>query len=154
MILTFPGIGGLHPIVLDQDGQVEVAPGVFDPRLWTSIMASSALQNNTLEQLDLTGLELFELLKTHDAVLETNRPNTFGRANAASIGVTATPETTGVRIDTVSEGVIIRGEAFDIIGNVPGSELEDRQAATDTAAVFVNIDQNLNEVLTVTLIRP
>jgi hypothetical protein len=154
MILTFPGIGGLHPIVLDQDGQVEVAPGVFDPRLWTSIMASSALQNNTLEQLGLTGLELFELLKTHDAVLEPSRPNTFGRANAASTGVTATPETTGIRIDTVSEGVIIRGNTFDIIGNVPGSETEDRQAASNTAAVFVNIDQNLNEVLTVTLIRP
>src|SRR5690606_25567916 len=140
MILTFPGVGGLHPIVLDQDGQVEVAPGVFDPRLYTSLIASSALQNNTLEALNLTGLELFDLLKTHDAVLEPERPNTFGRANAASLGETFRPEVTAIRIDTVSQDVIIRGDAFNIIGG-PVTQANDRQIADEIGAVFVNIDQ-------------
>jgi hypothetical protein len=149
MILTYPGIGGIHPIVLDQDGQVEVAPGVFDPRLWTSIMASSALESSQENQVDLTGLELFDFLKTHDAVLELNRANTFGMANAtANPGLDGT--STNITVDTVANGVIVRTEIANIIGT--GNDVSKRQEADETGAVFVNINHQTNEIITVTQI--
>ncbi len=145
MILTYSGTGGIHPIVLDQDGQVEVAPGVFDPRLWTSIMASSALQDDQLQEDNLTGLELFELLKTHDAVLEINRPNTFGRANSSADDFETVPT---VQIDTVANGQIVRTEVSNIIGS--GNSVSKRQQADEIGAVFVNIDHQNNDILTAT----
>lgn len=151
MALVYPGVGGLHPIVLDQDGQVEVAPGVFSPRLWVSVIASTLLQNNTLEQTGLTGLQFFDVLKTHDAVLETTRPNTFGRANISTDGQIARPAVNGLLVDTVSQGAIVRGPVFNIIG--AGTASEKRQTADEVGAAFVNIDQDLNEILTVTLIQ-
>jgi hypothetical protein len=151
MALVYPGAGGLHPIVLDQDGQVEVAPGVFSPRLWVSVIASTLLQNNTLEQTGLNGLEFFDLLKTHDAVLETTRPNTIGRANISTDGQVVRPAVNGLLADTVSQGVIVRGPVFSIIG--AGTEADKRQVADEAGAVFVNIDVDLNEILTATLIE-
>ncbi len=147
MILTYPGTGGIHPIVLDQDGQVEVAPGVFDSRLWASVMASSALQDIQPTEMGLTGLELFELLKTHDSVVEASRPNTLGRANATAnpglVGIV-----TNITIDTVANGVIIRNQVDDIIGS--GNDVSKRQQADEIGAVFINIDPANNEIITVT----
>jgi len=152
LALVYPGEGGLHPIVLEDDNQIEVAPGIFHPRLRVGILASSLLQNNPTEQSGLTGLEFFEVLKTHDAVLEPERPNTFGRANASTLGEASNPDLTSIRIDTVSQDVIIRGDVTNIIGPSGTTEVEDRQVADEMGAVFVNIDQELNEILTVSLI--
>jgi hypothetical protein len=152
MALIYPGTGGLHPVVLDQDGQVEVSPGLFSPRLWVSVLASTLLQNNEeLSQTNLTGLEFFDLLKTHDAILESERPNTFGRANAGTLGDVSRPAVNTLLLGTVSQNEIIRDVADNIIG--AGTENEKRQVADGVAAVFVNIDQDTNEILTATLIE-
>jgi hypothetical protein len=150
MALIYPGVGGLHPVVLGEDGQVEVSPGVLDPRLWVSILASSLLQNNQLSQTGLNGLQFFDLLKTHDAVVETARPNTFGRANAATLGDVVRPAVNSLLIGTVSQGDIIRTQVDDVVGS---GESTDKLAVADKAgAVFVNIDQATNQIITVTLI--
>jgi len=141
LVLVNPGTGGIQPIVLDEDG-------VITDRLSASIIASTLLQPNNLDVEGLTGAEFFDYIKTHDAVLETDRDNTFGRANAASQGDSFRPEFDNIRIDAIAHTIILRGDAFDIIGS--GQQDSKRTNAVDTAAVFVNIDPELNEILTVT----
>ena len=77
LVLIDEGTGGIHPVVLDQDS-------VITNRLSAGIMASTLLQADNVDQAGLTGGEFFDYMKTHDALLEINRVNTFGRANAAS----------------------------------------------------------------------
>ena len=141
LVLIQPGTNGLHPVVLNQDG-------VITPSLSASILASTLLQADNVNVSGISGAELFDTLKTHDAVLEQERLNTFGRANAASAGDNFRPSFTNILIDTVSNGVILRGPAYDIIG--AGQNDSKRVLAVETAAVFVNIDPVLNEILTVT----
>ncbi|HSC25262.1 MAG TPA: hypothetical protein VLB80_03550 [Candidatus Babeliales bacterium] len=144
IVLIEPGVGGVQPIVLDQDGMIS-------SRLSAGVMASTLLESANETIAGLSGAELFDYFKTHDAVLEADRDNAVGRANAASQGDSFRPEFENIRIDTVANGMIIRGPAFDIIG--AGQQDSKRRAAMDTAAVFVNIDPELNEILTVTNIE-
>jgi len=143
MVLIFPGEGGLHPVVLDQDGMIT-------PRLSVGILASSLLQADQMNHIDITGAELFDLLKTHDAVLETNRDNTIGLANAATSGENLGSPFDTMLVDTVSQGVILRTSVFDIIGS--GTEDSKQQASIKAGAVAVNIDPSTNQILTVTMI--
>jgi len=143
-----PGQGGVHPIVLEQDG---FAPNqITSGRLVPSILASSLLQAANVNQEGLSGLQFFVAFKTHDAVLEPERDNAFGRANAASAGATFRSTFHDIRIDTVIEGEIVRGDAYDIIGE--GTEASRRQTAIEAAAVFVDIDATIGEILTASLI--
>jgi hypothetical protein len=143
-VLVEPGGGGIHPIVLDQDG-------VLSNRLNASIMASTLLQTDNVDQAGLTGAQFFDYMKTHDALLEINRVNTFGRANVASQGDSFRPDFDGARLDAVIEGNIVRGALYDLFG--PGTEDSKRRDAVDTAAVFVDIDPALGEILTATNIQ-
>jgi len=144
IVLINPGDGGVQPVVRDQDG-------VITPRLSAGIMASSLLQAGNVDVSDLSGAQFFDYIKTHDAVTEATRPNTIGRANAASEGSSFRPEFVNILVDTVSNGIIVRGPVFDIIG--AGQNDSKRRNAIDTAAVFVNISSDLNEILTVTNIE-
>ena len=144
IVLIRPGSGGVHPIVLDQDGDIT-------NRLSASIMASTLLQQPNVDVEGLTGAEFFDYMKTHDALVEFDRVNTFGRANAASQGDSFRPEFDGARIDAVISGIIIRGALYDLFGE--GQEESKRRNAIDTAAVFVNIDPDLGEILTATNIE-
>jgi len=146
LVLVEQGVGAIHPVVLNDDGQVEVASGVFSTRLQSSILASTLLQAANVDQKGLSGLALFEAFKTHDAVLDTNRDNAFGRANAAVTGENFRSTFTDIRINTVINGGIVRGDAFDIIG--AGTDASKRQTAVEAAAVFVNIDPAISEILT------
>jgi hypothetical protein len=139
-VLVEPGVGGIQPVVLVQDGFIT-------DRLSSSIMASTLLQTDNVDVVGLSPAAFFDYFKTHDAQLETTRDNTFGRANAASQGDSFRPGFQNIRVDTVSLGVILRIKAFDIGG--VGQEDSKRQNAVDTAAVFVNIDPVLNEIVTI-----
>jgi len=144
IVLVETGTTGIHPIVLDQDG-------VITARLSASIMASTLLQTDNVDTEGLTGAAFFDYFKTHDALLEMDRDNTIGRANAASHGDSFRPEFDGARLGAVINGVIVRGALYDLFG--PGEEDSKRRNAIDTAAVFVNIDPTLGEVLTATNIE-
>jgi hypothetical protein len=137
-------IAGLQPVVLSQDG-------VITPNLSASIMASTLLQLDNVDVAGLTGAEFFDYFKTHDATLEVDRINTLGRANAASQGDSFRPEHQNIRVDTVSLGVILRIPAYDIGGL--GQNDAKRRNAIDTAAVFVNIDPVLNQIVAVSNIE-
>jgi hypothetical protein len=117
-------------------------------RLIAGIMASTLLQTTNVDQAGLNGIGFFNYMRTHDAVLDQSRINTLGRANAASQGDSFRPEFDGARLDTVIEGKIVRGALYDLFG--PGQEDSKRRNAIDTAAVFVNIDSTLLEILTAT----
>ena len=144
IVLVEPGIGGVQPVVLEQDG-------IITDRLSASIMASTLLQTDNVDIAGLTGPAFFDYVKTHDATLEVDRLNALGRANAASQGDSFRPEHQNIRLDTVSLGVILRAEAFDIVG--VGQDDAKRRNAIDTAAVFVNIDPVLNLIVTATNIE-
>lgn len=144
MVLVEQGTGGIHPIVLDQDGFIT-------DRLNAGIMASTLLQVANVDTNGLSGAQFFDYMKTHDALLEFARQNTFGRANVASQGDSFRPEFDGARLDTVSNGIIIRGALYDLFG--PGTEESKRRNAVDMAAAFINIDPSLNEILTATNIE-
>lgn len=139
MVLVEEGTGGIHPVVLDQNG-------VLSDRLTAGIMASTLLQPANVDQEDLTGAEFFDYMTTHDAALDQNRTNALGRANVAAQGDSFRPDSDGARIDAVINGVIVRGPLFDILGE--GDEDSKRKNAIDTAAIFINIDPTLNEILT------
>ena len=144
LVLVSSGTGGIQPVVLVQDG-------VITSRLSASIMASTLLQ---LDNVDVTGLSasaFFDYFKTHDAILEFNRINTLGRANAASQGDSFRPEHQNIRLGAVSLGAILRVEAFDIVG--VGQNDSKRRNAVDTAAMFVNIDPTLNQIVSATNIE-
>jgi hypothetical protein len=144
IVLVEPGTGGIHPVVLDQDG-------VLTDRLSSSVMASTLLQEENVDQAGLDGAQFFDYIKTHDALVEIDRVNTFGRANVASQGDSFRPDFDGARFDTVVNGGIIRSVLYDLFG--PGMEDSKRRDAIDTAAVFVDIDPVLGEVLTATNIQ-
>jgi hypothetical protein len=139
IVLVEEGNGGIHPVVLGQDGFIT-------DRLSVGIMASTLLQPINDDQSGLTGAEFFEYIKTHDAALDQDRINTLGRANVASQGDSFRPEFDGARIDAVIEGVIVRGVLYDLFG--PGTEESKRRNAIDVGAVFVDIDPTLGEILT------
>ncbi len=141
IVLIQPTVGGLQPIVLTQDGEIT-------SNLSASIIASTELQPDNVDVSGLTAVEFFEYIKTQDASVIVPRDNTYGRANAASQGDSFRPQFQNIRIDTVSQGVIIRTPAYNIIGL--GEENSKRDNAIDTGAVFVNIDQSLNEIVTIT----
>src|SRR5438477_1451293 len=138
------GIGGIHPVVLDQSG-------VMSNRLIAGVMASTLLQADNIDQEGLTGIEFFNYFKTYDAVQSQDRINALGRANVASQGDSFRPEFDAARLDAVIDGQIVRGALYDLFG--PGLEDSKRRDAIDTAAVFVNIDATLNEILTATNIQ-
>jgi hypothetical protein len=144
IVLVEVGTGGIQPVVLTQDGFIT-------DRLSASIMASTLLETDNVDVAGLNGAAFFDYFKTHDAQLETARDNTFGRANAASQGDSFRPEFQSIRVDTVGLGVILRLSVFDIIG--VGQNDSKRRNAIDTAAVFVEIDPVLNEIVTVTNIE-
>lgn len=144
MVLIEPGIGSLQPVVLAQDS-------VITDRLSSSIMASTLLQTDNLDIIGLNAAAFFDYFKTHDAVTDVDRINTLGRANAASQGDSFRPEHQNIRLDTVSQGVILRIPAFDIVG--AGENDSKRRNAIDTAAVFVDIDPVLNAIISVTNIE-
>lgn len=141
IVLIQPGVGGVQPIVLDEAGELSA-------RLTAGIMASSLLQPANEDVTGLTGAEFFDYIATQDAVADTGRDNTFGRANAASQGDNIKSEAQNIRIDAVSNDLIVRGKAFDIIG--VGQEDAKSAAAIRDAAVFVNIDPALNQIITAT----
>lgn len=141
MVLVEPGTGGIHPVVLDQNGMIT-------DRLTVGIMASTLLQPDNVDQEGLTPVEFFDFMTTHDALLDQDRVNTLGRANAASQGDSFRPEFDGALIDTVINGNIVRGPLFQLLGD--GQEDSKRREAIDTAAVAVNINGSLNEILTAT----
>jgi hypothetical protein len=143
-VFVEPGTGGIHPVVLDQDG-------IITDRLSAGIMASTLLQPANNDQAELTGAQFFDYMKTHDAVLSQDRINALGRANAATQGDSFRPDFDGARIDTVINGIIVRGPLYDLFG--PGTQESKRRTAVDAAAVFVNIDNVLNEILTATNIE-
>jgi hypothetical protein len=144
IVLVQAGTGGIHPVVLDQDG-------VITNRLSASIMASTLLQTDNVDVAGLSGAAFFDYFKTHDATLAQDRINALGRANAASQGDSFRPEFDGALLDTVISGIIVRGALYDLFG--PGEEESKRRNAIDTAAVFVNIDSDLGEILTATNIE-
>jgi len=144
IVLIEEGTGGVHPVVLDQDGEIT-------DRLSAGIMASTLLQVPNVDIEGMTGAEFFDYMKTHDALLESGRTNTIGRANVASQGDSFRPDFDGARIDAVIDGNIVRGALYDLFG--PGQEESKRRNAIDTAAVFINIDPDLNEILTATNIE-
>lgn len=141
IVLVGEATGGVQPVVLDQNG-------VISDRLTAGIMASTLLQPDNVDQANLTGAEFFDYIATHDAVLDQDRINTIGRANAASQGDSFRPEFNGALVDTVINGNIVRGPLYNLLG--VGQENSKRREAIDTAAVFVNIDGTLNEILTAT----
>lgn len=143
-VLIQPGVGGVQPIVLDEDG-------VLSSRLSAGMMASTLLQPANIDVFGLTGSQFFTYMNTADALLDVNRNNAIGRANAASQGDSFRPEFDNIRIGTVSNAAIIRSAAYDIIG--AGQQDSKRSAAVDTGAVFVNIDPALNEIITATNIE-
>ncbi len=143
-VLVEPGTGGVHPIVLSQNGQLS-------QRLTSGIMASTMLQTDNTDQAQFSGLDFFDYMVTHDAVLEFQRQNTFGRANAAASGDSFRPNYVGALLGTVSQGVILRAPLYDLFG--PGEQNSKRQNAVDSAAVSVNIDTTLNEILTATILE-
>lgn len=138
-VLVEPGTGGIHPVVLDESAQLS-------DRLTAGIFASTLLQENNVDQSGLTGAEFFDYFKTYDAVLDVDRDNAIGRANAASEGDSFRTAADPARIGLVADGSIIRGQLYDLIG--AGDEDSKRNSAIETAAVFVTIDSALNEVLT------
>lgn len=143
VVLVEPGEGGIQPIVLDQNGQLS-------DRLTVGIMASTLLQPDNVDVEGLTPVEFFDYITTQDATDgSTMRPNTFGRANAALQG--DNPLARDIRVDTVSGDTIIRARVFDIIGS--GQEDSRNEAAIQNAAVFVNIDPTMNQIVTVTNIQ-
>jgi hypothetical protein len=138
-ILVEPGTGGIHPVVLAQNG-------VITDRLTAGIMASTLLQPDNTDQAGLTATEFFEYMATQDAVSTQDRDNALGRANAASQGESFRPAFQPVLIDTVANGSIVRGPLYELLG--AGQENAKRRGAIDDAAVFVNIDGATNEILT------
>lgn len=144
IVFVLPGTGGLQPVVLDEDG------ATAQPRLSVGVMASTLLQPANVDVEGLSGAEFYDYIKTHDSVPGI-RNNTSGRANAASQGDSFRPEFDNIRVDTIANGVILRGPVYDIIG--AGQQDSKRSAAVDTGAVFVDIDPALNEILTVTNIE-
>lgn len=144
LVLVQPGSSGIHPIVLDQDG-------VITDRLSASIMASTLLQQPNVDVEGLPGAGFFDYMKTHDALLAQDRVNALSRANAASQGDSFRPDFDAARLDAVINGVIIRGALYDLIGE--GQEDSKRRNAIDTAAVFINIDDVLGEILTASNIQ-
>jgi len=143
-VLVEEGTGGIHPVVLDQNG-------VMSNRLIAGIMASTLLQTSNVDQEGLSGVGFFNFLKTYDASLSQDRINALGRANAAAEGDSFRPEFDGARLDAVINGHIVRTALYDLFG--PGTEESKRRNAIDAAAVFVNIDRNLDEILTATNIE-
>ncbi len=143
IVLVRPGqVGGIQPIVLDFAGELSA-------RLDAGIMASTLLQPDNVDVADLTGTEFFDYISTQDASdATTTRDNTFGRANAATQGDSFRPESDNIRVDTVSGDSIIRIKTFDIIG--VGQQTSKTLAAIDAAAVFADIDTNLDQIVTVT----
>ena len=144
VVLIQPVTGGLQPVVL-------TTPGVITPDLSVAIMASSLLQPANVDIAGLTSLEFFEYIQTYDASVIIARDNTYGRGNAATEGDSFRPGYQNIRVDTVSLGTILRTPVYNILGI--GPEDAKRSQAIDTAAVFVNIDQALNEIVTVTNIE-
>ncbi len=144
MVLVSEGVGGIHPVVLDQNG-------VITDRLSAGVMASTLLEPDNVDVTGLTAAEFFDYFTTHDALLSQDRINTLGRANAASQGDSFRPGFDGARIDTVINGNIVRGPLYQLLGS--GDQNSQRQDAIDVAAVFVNIDGRLNEILTATNIE-
>ena len=139
-VLIEPGTGGVHPIVLNQDGFIS-------DRLSSSIMASSLLQIDNVDTMGLTGANFFDYFKTHDALLEDTRDNTIGRANAASQGNSFRPAWVPGLLGAVANGTIVRGQIFQVLG--AGQENAKRIEAIDTAAVFAMIDPVTLEIIAV-----
>lgn len=138
--LVQPGEGSIHPVVLNQVGELT-------DRLTVGIMASSLLQPASEDLEGLTGEQLFDFFTTQDASdANSTRVNTFGRANVASQGDSFRPDAAAVRLGLVSQGEILRIEGFNILGN---NQEDASMAAIDDAAVFVDIDPELNEVVSV-----
>jgi hypothetical protein len=146
IVLVSPGeVGGLQPIVLDQNGELSLL-------LTAGIMASTLLQPDNVDVAGLTATQFFDYIATQDATDgSTTRDNTFGRANAASQGDSFRPESQDIRVDTVGGDTIIRTSVFDILG--VGQEDSKNRAAIDAAAVFVDIDPTINEIVAVTNIQ-
>jgi hypothetical protein len=144
VVLIQPVAGGLQPMVL-------ATPGVITPNLSVAIMASTLLETANVDIAGLTSSAFFDYIRTYDASVIIARDNTYGRANAASQGDSFRPGFQNIRVDTVSLGTILRTPVYNIIGT--GTQDAKRSQAIDTAAVFVNIDQSLNEIVTVTNIE-
>jgi hypothetical protein len=138
-VLVEPGGGGIHPIVLDQNG-------VLSDRLTAGIIASTLLQAENVDQAGLTGAGFFAFMRTYDAALDQDRINTLGRANAASAGDSFRPTYNAALLGAVINGQIVRAPLYDLIG--VGQQNAKRRSAIDAAAVFINIDPALNEILT------
>jgi hypothetical protein len=141
IVLVQPGEGGLQPVVLSEAGEVS-------ERLTVGMMASTLLQPSNEDVTGLTGAQFFDYIATQDAVADTDRDNTFGRANAATQGDSVKSEAQNIRIGAISDDIILRVEGFDLIG--VGQENAKSEAAIRDAAVFVNIDPALNEIITAT----
>ncbi len=154
LVVVTPGAGSVHPIVRDDDNEVVVNPTTGDthPRLRAGILASSLLQDLDEDETDITGNAFFDEFKTHDASLEVDRNNTIGRANVSQEGKGFRDARRQVRLGAVSNGSIVRTSISDIISVPGGTPSDNRNRASEVAAVFVNLSSATNTVVTATQI--
>ncbi|QQR54014.1 hypothetical protein IPH25_04150 [bacterium] len=131
--------GLLHPIILSQDNQIQVATGpldipIYHQRLRGGMLASTLLQDLSANENNVTALTYFNQLKTADALAATSARN---KANAGEVNEEDIAET--IMVGTVANGTLQREEIADIFVGIGGSSEEARKKAVEYGAVIANI---------------
>jgi hypothetical protein len=126
------GFGALHPVVLMQDNQVTVAPGVVHPRMRVGLLTSRPMMVNG----DVNGGPdfVFDTLKLQDW-------RTVGVAqNRGTAAFKTDPFATVsdlLRVAIVDVGTIGRNDIFDTADADGGTPQDRRQQAAKTGAVSI-----------------
>lgn len=145
--------GHLAPIVLDQNGQVTLTindQDVVRPRYQAGMLASTALQDNTQEELPKSALAFFDQVSTDDAF--DGFTSAHNKANAGTQGEEFRRAQESIRLGTVSQNEIVRADADDIFGGSGSADAgqgEIQEEVTEDGAAFISIDQATNTIDTV-----
>ncbi|MGB8367383.1 MAG: hypothetical protein WCD44_03425 [Candidatus Babeliales bacterium] len=142
IVLVKEGTGAVTPFVENQDDQLQVGTDengdpIFSERIRVGMLASTPLID-IVDRLALSPSEFFEAIKTLDSTVGFNSATNL--ANAATIGESFREARTAIRSGIVANGVIIRDNIFDILGD--GDAANDRDRATDLGAMFASVLEN------------
>lgn len=142
--------GALVPYVHDQNGELALTIAgqeVVRPRYQAGMLASTALQDNSQEEMIKVASAFFNQIATQDAFIGFTPAH--NKANAGTQGEEFRASQESIRLGTVSQGQIIRADIDDIFSGNGGDQAEIQQDVVEKGAAFISISESTNTISTV-----
>lgn len=139
MVLITGGLGAFHPIVLDQDGTIDVSndqrPQGIHTHMKVGVLASRVLLSNEPVG-NVRALAFFQAIKLLEAVSDVNSRDS-GLAVAAIDEVESSGLETRLRVVAIDRGTINRTQVTTIFAANGGTEESNLKQAADIGAVDI-----------------